>query len=319
MASFGYKLMSEEHGPTELVQNAQRAEEAGFDFVAISDHFHPWLASQGHSPFAWTVLGAIAARTQRIGLTTAVTCPSVRYHPAIVAQFAATLGILSGDRFTLGLGSGECLNEHVVGAGWPSPHTRQGMLAEAVEIITELWKGKELSHDGEYFDVDRAKLWDVPAKAPRIAIAAGGPRAAELAGEKGAGLFATEANAELVKTWSGAGGKGPRYAEVALSWAKTEEEAVRVAHERFSFGALGWKVMPELPTSTSFESAVSSVRPEDVAKQVACGPDPERHVQSIRKYLDAGFDHLVLLGVGPDQAGFIRFWKEELSPRLRKL
>jgi G6PDH family F420-dependent oxidoreductase len=311
--------MSEEHGPKQLVHNARRAEELGFDFVAISDHYHPWVAAQGHAPSAWTVLGAIAARTERIGLTTAVTCPTLRYHPAIVAQFAATLGILSDDRFTLGLGAGENLNEHIVGAGWPAPHTRQAMLGEAVEIISQLWNGEEFSYDGEYFDVDRAKLWDVPSKPPRLAIAAGGPKAAQLAGEQGAGLFATEARPELVKAWSQAGGKGPRYAEVALCWASDEATAVRVAHERFSFGSLGWQVMPELATPASFEAAVKSVRPEDVSKSVACGPDPERHVASIRKYAEAGFDHLVLVGVGPDQEGFLRFWQDELSPRLRKL
>jgi G6PDH family F420-dependent oxidoreductase len=265
------------------------------------------------------VLGAIAARTERIGLTTAVTCPSIRYHPALVAQFAATLGILSGDRFTLGLGAGENLNEHVVGAGWPSPRVRQSMLGEAVDIITQLWEGKELSYEGEHFDVDRAKLWDVPAKPPRIAIAAGGPKAAQLAAEKHAGLFATEPRKELVQAWSQAGGDGPRYAEVALCWARDEAEAIRVAHERFSFGLLGWQINPELPTTASFEAAVSNVRPQDVAKQVACGPDPERHVAQIRKYAEAGFDHLVLVGVGPDQEGFLRFWQDELAPRVRKL
>jgi G6PDH family F420-dependent oxidoreductase len=311
--------MTEEHGPNELLQTACRAEELGFDFVAISDHFHPWVAEQGHAPAAWPVLGAIAARTQKIEMTTAVTCPSLRYHPAIVAQFAATLGLLSNDRFTLGLGAGENLNEHIVGAGWPPPHARQGMLSEAIDIISKLWTGEELSHEGEFFEVDRAKLWDVPATPPRLAIAAGGPKAAELAGEKKAGLFATEAKPELVKTWSKAGGQGARYAEINLCWAATEAEAIRVAHERFSFGLLGWKVMPELPTPGSFEAAVAHIQPQQVAEQVACGPDPERHLQSIRKYAEAGFDHLVLVGAGPDQPGFLRFWQKELQPRLRKL
>jgi G6PDH family F420-dependent oxidoreductase len=311
--------MCEEHGPNQLLENARRAEELGFDFVAISDHIQPWLSKQGHSPGAWPVLGAIAARTEKIGLTTAVTCPSFRYHPAIVAQFAATLGLLSNDRFTLGLGAGENLNEHIVGAGWPAPHARQARLSEAIDIITKLWTGEELSHEGEFFEVDRTRLWDVPAKPPQLAIAAGGPKAAQLAAEKHAGLFATEANPQLVQSWSKAGGQGPRYAEIMLCWAATEAEAVRVAHERASFGLLGWKVMPELPTPGSFEAAVAHITPQDVAGQVACGPDPERHVQSIRKYAEAGFDHLVLVGAGPDQAGFLSFWKEELQPRLRKL
>lgn len=319
MPNYGYKLMSEEHGPNELVRNACRAEEAGFDFVAISDHFHPWLSSQGHSPAAWTVLGAIAARTQRVGLVTAVTCPSIRYHPATVAQSAATLAILSGGRFTLGLGAGENLNEHVIGQGWPAPRERQDMLFEAIDVIQRLWEGHEVSEDGAYYQVDRAKLWDVPETAPRIAVAAGGPRAARLAGEGGLGLFATEAKPDLVETWSDAGGNGPRYAEVGLCWARDEATAVRTARERMSFSLLGWPVMAELPTTESFEAAVALARDEDIAKQIACGPDPERHVAAARKYLEAGFDHIVLLGIGSDQEGFIDFWTKELKPRLAKL
>jgi|GEM_PF-505285 len=237
----------------------------------------------------------------------------------VIAQNAATLAVLSGERFTLGLGSGENLNEHVVGAGWPPPRARQAMLSEAVDIIEQLWTGEELSHEGEFFEVDRAQLWDVPKTPPRLAIAAGGSKAAELAGKKGAGLFATEAKAPLVEAWRKAGGRRARYAEVAISYAKSEEEAVRVAHERFSFGLLGWKVLPELPTPKSFEGALAHVKPQDVAESITCGPDPERHVQAVRKYIEAGFDHLVLVGVGPDQHGFLRFWKEELAPRLRKL
>jgi G6PDH family F420-dependent oxidoreductase len=319
MPKYGYKLMSEEHGPNDLLRNACRAEEVGFDFVAISDHFHPWLSSQGHSPAAWTLLGAIAARTQRVGLVTAVTCPSIRYHPATVAQSAATLALLSGGRFTLGVGAGENLNEHVVAVGWPPPRERQDMLFEAIEVIQKLWAGEEVSTDGAYYSVDRAKLWDVPEVAPRIAVAAGGTRAARLAGEKALGLFATEPKRELVQTWLDAGGHGPRYAEVGLCWAASEAEAIRIARERMSFSLLGWKVMAELPTADSFEAAVSFVRDEDVAKQIACGPDPARHVAAVRKYIDAGFDHLVLLGAGPDQAGFLDFWHSELKPRLNKL
>ena len=319
MANYGYKLMSEEHGPTDLVRNASRAEEVGFDFVAISDHFHPWLSAQGHSPAAWSVLGAIAARTQRVGLVTAVTCPTLRYHPATVAQSAATLALLSGGRFTLGLGAGENLNEHVVGSGWPAPLERQDMLFEAIDVIQQLFEGQEVSHDGAYYNIDRAKLWDVPTVAPMIAVAAGGPRAARLTGEQGLGLFATEPKQELMQAWQEAGGKGPRYAEVGLCWAPTEDEAVRIARERVSFSLLGWKVMAELPTTESFEAAVQLVRDEDVAKQVACGPDPERHVAAVRKYLEAGFDHIVLLGAGPNQEGFLSFFQKELKPRLSKL
>src|SRR5947207_1880330 len=313
MATYGYKLMSEEHGPRDLVRNACAAERAGFDFVAISDHYDPWLHSQGHSPLAWTVLGAIAASTERIGLATAVTCPTIRYHPALVAQFAATLSVLSGGRFTLGLGGGERLNEHVVGHGWPAPLTRHAMLAEAIDVMRLLWEGRTVSYDGTHVTVERARLWDIPDEPLPIAVAAGGPKAAHLAAEKRAGLFATEPRADLVKTWKDAGGTGARYAEVALCWAREESEAVRVAHERFRFAALGWTVMTELPDPEAFEAATRWVRPEDVAKQIACGPDPERHAAAVRKYVDAGFDHIVLIGVGPDQEGFLRFWEHELA------
>jgi G6PDH family F420-dependent oxidoreductase len=311
--------MSEEHGPGELVRNAGRAEEAGFDFVAISDHFHPWLSSQGHSPAAWTVLGAIAARTQRVGLVTAVTCPTIRYHPATVAQSAATLAILSNGRFTLGLGAGENLNEHVVGHGWPHPRERQDMLFEAVDVIQKLWHGKEVSHDGAYFSIDRAKLWDVPKTLPEIAVAAGGPRAARMAGARALGLFATEPKREIVQAWSESGGRGHRYGEVGLCWARDEAQAVRTARERMAFSLLGWSVMAELPTPESFEAAVRCVRDEDVAEQVACGPDPERHVAAVRKFVEAGFDPIVLLGIGPDQEGFLGFFQKELKPRLTRL
>jgi G6PDH family F420-dependent oxidoreductase len=320
MPAYGYKLMSEEHGPEALVRNACHAEELGFDFVALSDHYHPWLSSQGHSPFAWSVLGAIAARTQRVGLVTAVTCPMFRYHPAVVAQAAATVACLSGGRFTLGLGAGENLNEHVVDRGWPRPALRQAMLGEAIDIIRALWEGHEVSYDGEHLSVERAKLWDLPEQPPQIAVAAGGPKAAGLAAQKGAGLFATEPRGDLIGAWREAGGKGPRYAEVALCWARDEAEAVRIAHERFSFGMLGWKLMAELPLPSNFEAAVKWVRPDDIAAgPMACGPDPERHVEAVRKFAQAGFDHLVLLNAGPDQEGFFRFFQKELAPRLRKL
>jgi G6PDH family F420-dependent oxidoreductase len=319
MPTFGYKLMSEEHGPEALVRNAGRAEAAGFDFVAISDHVSPWLDSQGHSPYAWSVLGAIAARTERIGITTAVTCPTMRYHPVVVAQAAATVALLSRGRFSLGLGSGENLNEHVVGRAWPAPRVRQAMLNEAIDVIRLLFEGKEVSFDGQHVAVDRAKLWDLPAQPPTLLVAAGGPNAAQLAAEKNAGLFATEPRPELTRAYAQAGGQGPRYAEVPLCWAPSEQEAARTAHERFRFGVPGWSVMTDLATPKAFEAATQTVRLDDVQKQVACGPDPERHITAVREFVSAGFTHLTLVGVGPDQEGFLRFWQDELAPRLRKL
>lgn len=317
MARFGYKLMTEEHGPAALVANACAAEAAGFDFVAISDHFHPWLRSQGHSPFTWSVLGGIAAKTERIGLVTAVTCPFLRYHPAIIAQAAATIGCLSGGRLTLGLGTGEELNEHVVGRGWPPPRVRREMLAEAIEIMRRLWRGGRQSYHGRHFVVSQAELFDIPPEPVPIAVAAGGPRGARFAAAHGAGLFATDPDHGLVDAWRDAGGGGPAYAEVALCWAADEHEAVRIAHERFRFGVLGWNVMADLPNPANFEAATAHVRAEDVAKEITCGPDPEPHLAAIERYRNAGFDHLVLIGIGPDQPGFLRFWEDQLAPRLR--
>jgi G6PDH family F420-dependent oxidoreductase len=317
MVRFGYKLMSEEHGPRALVENACRAEAAGFDFVALSDHYHPWLTSQGHSPYAWSVLGAIAARTERIELVTAVTCPFLRYHPAVVAQAAATVACLSGGRLTLGLGTGEALNEHVVGRPWPAPRLRREMLAESIDVLRLLWRGGVRSYEGRHIEVVRAQIFDLPERPPAIAVAAGGRRSAVLAAEKADGLFATAPDRALVDTWRAAGGRGAAYAEVALSWARDEATATRIAHERFRFALLGWKVMSDLPNPDNFEAATAWIRPEDVPKAIACGPDPERHRAAIRRYRQAGFDHIVLVGVGPDQEGFLRFWQDELAPRLR--
>jgi G6PDH family F420-dependent oxidoreductase len=314
---FGYKLMTEEHGPLALVENARRAEAAGFDFVAASDHFHPWLRSQGHSPFAWSVLGAIATATSRVDLVTAVTCPFIRYHPAIVAQAAATVACLAGGRMALGIGAGEELNEHVVGRGWPPSRDRLEMLVESIEIIRRLWRGGAQTWHGRHLRIDRAELFDRPDRPPPIVVAAAGPRGAGIAGKHGDGLFATEPKRALVDAWRRAGGTGAAYAEVALSWAADRDTAVRTAHDRFRFGLLGWKVMSDLPHPENFEAATRLVRPEDVARAIPCGPDPEPHLAAIHRFRDAGFDHLVLIGVGPDQEGFLRFWRDGLAPRLR--
>jgi G6PDH family F420-dependent oxidoreductase len=318
MIRLGYKLMAEEHGPTALVQNGKRAEEVGFDFAAISDHFSPWLEEEGHAPFAFAVLGALAQATRRIGLMTAVTCPIMRYHPAIVAQAAATLALLSDDRFTLGLGSGERLNEHVVGGGWPTVHERQERLAEAVDIVQGLLSGDLRSYRGQYFRLDDARLFDRPAKKPAVVLAAGGPAAARLAAEKGDGLVVTAPEAELVEAFVAAGGTGPRYAEVALSYAEREDEARETAHRYFRWTALGAPVNAELPDTRAFAAASRHVSAETVAEQVSCGPSPERHLETIGRYMEAGYDHLILVQIGPEQDAFLDFCARELMPRLRQ-
>ncbi|MGW3293473.1 TIGR03557 family F420-dependent LLM class oxidoreductase [Streptomyces xiamenensis] len=316
----GYKLAAEGYGPTELVRQAVAAEAAGFDFVEISDHFHPWLDNQGHSPFAWGVLGAIAARTERIGLATGVTCPTVRYHPAVIAQAAATLALLSEGRFTLGVGSGERLNEHVVGRGFPdSVRVRQDMLREALEIIRLLWRGGYRSYEGRYLRLEDARVFDLPPSPPVLAVAAGGEDAARMAGELGDGLFATEPRGELVRAYRNAGGNGPRYAEVPMAWAPDESSAVRAALETSRWALTGWKVMSELPNPVNFDAAAATVREEDVLNHFACGPDPERYAEVAQPFVDAGFDHLVMQNAGPDPDGFLDFYRSALDSRLRAL
>jgi G6PDH family F420-dependent oxidoreductase len=316
---FGYKLSAEGFGPKELIQQAVRAEQAGFDFVEISDHYHPWLDEQGHSPFAWTVLGAIAARTERIGLATGVTCPTVRYHPAIIAQAAATLAIVSDNRFTLGIGAGERLNEHVVGQGFPSVRGRHERLREALEIIKLLWQGGYQSYEGKHLQLEDARVFDLPDQLPVIAVAAGGKSAAAMAAELGDGLFATEPRADLVESYTGAGGSGPRYAEVPMAWAPTEEAGVQEVLKTTRWALTGWKVMSELPNPVNFDAASQTVREEDVRGQFALGPDAEPYVAAVKKYTEAGFDHIVLQNAGPDPDGFIDFFQKDLHDKLQRL
>ncbi|MBB3096851.1 G6PDH family F420-dependent oxidoreductase [Actinoplanes campanulatus] len=311
----GYKLAAEGFGPKELVRQAIRAEEVGFDFVEISDHFHPWLDIQGHSPYAWNVLSAIAARTTTLGLATGVTCPSVRYHPAIVAQAAATLAILSDGRFTLGVGSGERLNEHVVGQGFGSVRERHERLREALDIINLLWRGGYQSYQGRYLQLEDARVFDLPDTLPAIAVAAGGPVAAELAATHGSGLFVTEPRADLVATFTEKGGRGPKYAEVPVAWAPTEEAAVKEAHRTTRWAVTGWKVMAELPNPVNFEAASATVTEDDVRAFLTAGPDPARYLARIREYTDAGYDHVVLMNAGPDPDGFLDFAGKELIGR----
>lgn len=316
----GYKLAAEAFGPAELVRQAVRAEQAGFDFVEMSDHFHPWLDNQGHSPFAWTVLGAIAVKTERIGLATGVTCPTIRYHPAIIAQAAATLALLSGGRFTLGVGSGERLNEHVVGRGFPDTvQVRHEMLREALEIIRLLWRGGYRSYEGRHLRLEDARVFDLPEEPPPIAVAASGQPSARIAAELGDGLFATEPKPEIVRHYRDAGGTGPGYAEVPMAWATDEHTAAQAVLETSRWALTGWKVMSELPNPVNFDAASTMVREEDVLAQFACGPDPDRYVEVAQQYVDAGFDRLVTQNAGPDPDGFIDFYRRELDGRLRGL
>lgn len=320
MPKLGYKLMSEELGPRDLVSCAVRAEEAGFSFASISDHFFPWLDEEGHSPFVWSVLGSIATATEHIDLMTGVTCPTIRYHPAIVAQAAATVSLLSEGRFSLGLGSGERLNEHVVGGGWPSIETRQEMLEEAIEIIRILFAGDEelCSYPGMHLQMESARLFDLAHPPPAILVAAGGPQAAAIAAEKGDGLITADADPELVSAYLDAGGEGPRHVEVGMCWAESEHDARETMHRYARWGGLGWTVLPELATPAAFAAASKSVRKEEMGKHTPHGPGVGRYVEAIREAVDAGFDHIVLHQIGPQQTGFFRFFENELMPELRK-
>jgi G6PDH family F420-dependent oxidoreductase len=300
------------------VRNGRRAEEAGFDFAAISDHFSPWIEEEGHAPFAFSVLGALAQATRRIGLMTAVTCPIMRYHPAIVAQAASTLALLSDDRFTLGLGAGERLNEHVVGEGWPDVRERHDRLAEACDIVQGLLSGELTRYRGQFFRLDDARLFDRPAHKPAVVLAAGGPEAARLAAEKGDGLVTTSPEAELIEAFVAAGGGGPRYAEVALCYAGREEDARNTAHRYFRWTALGSPVNAELPDTRAFAAASRHISADAIAELVSCGPSPERHLEMIERYVKAGYDHLILVQVGPEQDAFLDFFARELAPRLRQ-
>ncbi|CAN5860609.1 LLM class F420-dependent oxidoreductase [soil metagenome] len=317
MPQYGFKLMTELHGPAELLRQAKLAEEAGFAFVGISDHIHPWLDSHGHSSFAWSVLGALAAGTERIGLATMVTCPFVRYHPAVVAQMAATIGVMSNGRFALGVGAGERLNEHVVGRGWPAADERHEMLRESIEAIKALWTGGFQTYRGRHVTVEDARIYDLPAEPIELFCAAGGEEAARLAADVADGLCATDPLPELVEGFVAAGGnRSNTWAEAAMSWDDDEAKARKVAHERLRFSAQGWKVMAELPNPVNFEAATEPVTEDDMADAVPCGNDPQRFAAAVRAYVDAGFEHVAVLPAGDDSEGFIGFWTDKVRPLL---
>jgi G6PDH family F420-dependent oxidoreductase len=319
MTQFGYTMMCEQAGPKDLVSHLVAAEAAGFDFSVISDHYNPWLSAMGHSPNAWAVLGAAAQATERIDLMTYVTCPTKRYHPAVVAQMAATVALLSDGRFTLGLGAGENLNEHVTGGGWPPANTRHAMLTEAVEIIAQLLAGGYVNYRGEHFEVDSAKLWDCPDTPPPLGIAVSGPQSCELAGRHADLMIAVEPDAELGELFDRAGGQGKaRVGQIPVSYDPDREAALSRAHELFKWFAGGWKVNAELPSPTAFDAASQFVRPEDVAETIPCGCDVDEFVEAVRAFPDAGFTHVALVQVGGnDQLPFISWAENKLLPALR--
>ncbi|GAA1866821.1 TIGR03557 family F420-dependent LLM class oxidoreductase [Asanoa iriomotensis] len=320
MVAVGYSLLCEQSGPKDLVDYAVRAEEAGFEQITISDHYYPWLDVQGHSPYAWSVLGAVAHATSRAELMTYITCPTRRYHPAVVAQQAATTQLLADGRFVLGLGAGENLNEHVVGP-WPHVRERHAMLAEALEIIRPLLDGETLTYSGEYFEVPEAYVWDRSETRVPMAVALSGAESAGIAGEYGDGAIATQPEARLLRLFDDAGGSGkPRYGQQPICWGPDEAAARKTAYEQFPWFGMGWKVNSNLPNPAAFADLSRFVHEEDVAAGIPCGPDTDRHVEAIAKFAEAGFTHVSVLQIGDEsQREFFDWAARELLPALHSL
>ncbi len=317
MLKIGYKLSSEEHRPADLIAQARRAEQCGFSFAMISDHFHPWIDAQGQSPFVWPVIGAIAQATSKLLLGTAVTCPTIRIHPGIIAQAAATAASMMPGRFILGLGAGENLNEHIFGHRWPPVRVRHAMLKEAVEIIHLLWSGKLENFSGEYYQLENARLYTLPDELPPIAVAASGSNAAKLAAEIGDAFVGTSADAELMDVFNQSGGSGkPRYGELTVCWAADQSQAEETAYKVWPISGLNGPLMSELALPAYFEQAATMIDKIAVAKTVICGSDPERHLEAIQEYARAGYDHVFVHQVGPDQGGFFQFYERKILPRL---
>jgi len=318
MVQLGYTLSSEEFRPRQMIAQAQRAEEIGFTYALISDHFHPWLDSQGQAPFVWSTLGGIAQATERIVIGTGVTCPIIRVHPVIVAQAVATVADLLPGRFFFGVGTGEYLNEHVTGEHWPPISLRQKMLVEAVDIIRKLWEGDYTTHYGEYFTVENARLYTLPDELPQIYVGASGPASAEMAGEIGEGLISTAPDAETVQAFEGAGGAGkPVYGQMQVCWAQDEEQARKTALKFSGYSALPGQLSQELALPEYFEQATGLVTTDKIAEKVVCGPDPEKYLKQIDVYKEAGFTHVYLHQIGHDQEEFFQFAKQELLPKFQ--
>ena len=319
MARIGYALSSEEHRPSDLVRHARLAEEAGFPFALISDHYHPWIDAQGQSPFVWGVIGAIAEATTSLELGTGVTCPTIRTHPAIIAQAAATAGAMMDGRFFLGVGTGENLNEHILGDRWPDWDVRARMLREAVEIIRELWQGEVTSVDGEFYTVENARIYTLPKEPVPIHVAGSGPRAARLAGEIGDGYIGTAPEAELVEAFDDArrgNPHRPHYGQLTVCWGRDEAKARRTALRIWPTAGIPGEAGQELPNPKHFEQLAEIVTEDMITDRIVCGPDVERHVAAIQAYVDAGYDHVYVHQIGPDQEGMLEAYARDVLPRF---
>jgi G6PDH family F420-dependent oxidoreductase len=316
MTKIGYFLSCEEWGPRELLDQARMAEEAGFEGLWISDHYHPWISEQGNSPFLWSVIGGLSQAT-RLPVTTGVVCPTMRIHPAIIAQAAATSAVMLEGRFALGVGTGENLNEHIFGDPWPSTDVRLEMLEEAIEVMRLLWEGGQKSHYGKYYTVENAQVWTLPEEPLPILISGFGPKATRLAGRIGDGYCGVAPDAELVSLFrSSGGGDKPAHAGTKVCWGEEEAEARKLAYRIWPTDALPGELGQELPTPAHYEQAVSLVTEDMAAESFVCGPDPERHLEAIQEYIDAGYDEIYVQQIGPEQEGFFRFYEKEILPKL---
>jgi G6PDH family F420-dependent oxidoreductase len=311
----GYTLSSEDHGPIELVEQAKRAEAAGFEALWISDHYHPWNDAQGHSPFVWSVIGAVAEATD-LPLMTGVTCPMLRIHPAVIAQAAATSSLLLGGRFALGVGSGEALNEHILGDVWPEADERLEMLEEAIAVMRLLWQGGVQSHRGRHYRVSHARIYDLPDEPPPVLVSGFGPKATELAARVGDGYVTTSPDAELIGLYRSEGGKGPVIAGGKVCFGADEQAAVRTVHRLWPNIGLPGELAQILPTPAHFEQASELVTEETIAQAVPCGPDLDRHAEQLRAFADAGVDELYVQQVGPELDPFFDTWTPYILARL---
>lgn len=314
MINLGYTLSSEEHRPNALIANGRRAEAAGFEFLSISDHFHPWMDTQGQAPFVWSTLGGLAQATSTIRVGTGVTCPTFRVHPVIIAQAVASVADMFEGRFYFGIGSGEALNEHITGQHWPPVSVRQDMLREAVGLIRKLWQGEYTTEHGRFYTVENARIYTIPEALPQIIVAASGPQAAVMAAEIGDGVDSTSPDAEVIQTFERNGGKGTRYGQMTVCYGPDEQAAKELALKQWGFSAVPGQLNQELALPLYFEQAVQNVTAEKIAESVVCGPDSDKYHKQIQAYVDAGFTHLYIHQVGPNQASFIDFAERELLP-----
>ena len=315
MTEFGINLASEAHGPNKLTEYASHAEDIGFDFAVISDHYHPWISKQGNSPLVWGTIGAISQQTEELELGTAVTCPTIRVHPALVAQAAATAQVQMDGRFFLGVGTGERLNEHLLGDRWPPHSVRLEMLEEALNVIRKLWTGEMVTHHGNHYTVENAQVFTLPEDLPSIHVSGLGPRAAKVAGRIGDGYIATSPEEKLVDQFEEGGGDGPRYGGMMVSYADPDEEARKNAHEWWPNAGLQGGGS-ELPTPKHFEDVVKGVTEDDVAQAVVTGPDPQPYIDTVQTYLDVGFDHVYFQQIGSNQEAAVEFFQEEVVPEF---